>query len=229
MEEPAGLSDMERSTAAPGGVLRRALLFVTNFIKHPKMVGTIAVSSPALVRRLLKGIDWHRIRCVVELGPGVGTITRAVLDAMTPSSRLLAVEMNGDFVRELRRGLPDPRLAVLEGSAADLLDHMTGNRLAGADLVISGIPFSTMTPRDRDQTLDAVAKSLNTNGVFVVYQYSNHVHDALQARFDSVERELEWRNLVPVKVFRCRGPKVPGLVAKRAGNPIAGGAQPYSL
>lgn len=207
MEEPAGLSDMERSTAAPGGALRRAFIFLANFVKHPKMVGTFAVSSPALVQRLLDDVDWSRVRSVVELGPGVGTITRALLDAMPRASRLLAVEMNEDFVGELRRGLPDSRFTVVQGSAADLLDHLEVHRIHGVDLVISGIPFSTMPPEVRDRTLDAVAKSLNSEGCFVVYQYSNHVMESLQARFVRVERELEWRNLVPVKVFRCREPR----------------------
>lgn len=207
MEEPAGLSDMERSTTTSGGALRRAFIFLANFIKHPKMVGTFAVSSPALVERLLDGVDWSRIRHVVELGPGVGTITRALLDTMSPGSRLLAIEMNEDFVGELRRGLPDARLTVVQGSAADLTAHLDDQRIHGLDWVISGIPFSTMPPDVRDRTIDAVANSLNNEGCFVVYQYSSHVLPALQMRFASVERELEWRNLVPVKVFRCRGPR----------------------
>jgi phosphatidylethanolamine/phosphatidyl-N-methylethanolamine N-methyltransferase len=210
MEEPAGLSDMERSTAAPGGALRRAYVFLANFIKHPKMVGTFAVSSPALVQRLLGGVAWNRVRYAIELGPGVGTITRAVLEAMPGPARLLAVEMNEDFVQELRRSLPDRRFTVVHGSAADLTEHLTSHRIAGADLVISGIPFSTMPADVRDSTLDAVARSLNPDGIFVVYQYSSHVHDALQQRFAIVDRELEWRNLVPVKVFRCRDPRLAG-------------------
>jgi len=207
MEEPAGLSDMERSTTAPAGALRRAFIFIANFIKHPRMVGTFAVSSPALVQRLLDPIDWRRTGNIVELGPGVGTITRAVLEAMPRTARLLAVEMNGDFVTELRRSIPDSRFNVVEGSAADLSAHMASQRVTGLDLVISGIPFSTMPTNMRDQTLDSVVKSLNSDGCFIVYQYSNHVMEPLQARFSQVERELEWRNLVPVKVFRCTGPR----------------------
>lgn len=218
MEEPAGLSDMERSTVAPGGALRRALIFVMNFIKHPKMVGTFAVSSPALVQRLVGDIDWGAVRCAVELGPGVGTITRALLDAMPPSSHLVAVEMNGDFVRELRRGLPDPRFTVVHGSAADLAGHLAAQRVAGVDLVVSGIPFSTMPAAVRDQTLDAVAKSLNSGGCFLVYQYSDHVQACLRLRFARVDRELEWRNLVPVKIFRCRDP-FPAAAASGGGQP----------
>jgi phosphatidylethanolamine/phosphatidyl-N-methylethanolamine N-methyltransferase len=207
MEEPARVADMDVTTADSGGALRRALVFAVNFIKHPKMVGTFAVSSPALVQRLLADVDWPRCRSVVELGPGVGTITRAILQAMHSGARLLAVEMNGDFVDELQRSLPDPRLDLVRGSAADLASHLAAAGLAAVDLVVSGIPFSTMPPAVRDRTLDAVATALAPDGRFLVYQYARQVQPLLEARFARVETELEWRNLVPVRLFRCSQPR----------------------
>lgn len=198
---------MERTSTAREGALRRALVFALNFVKHPRMVGTFAVSSPALVRRLLDGTDWGAVGKAVELGPGVGTITAAMLARMAPAARLLAIEMNRDFVVELGRQLPDPRLAVAHGSAADLPLHLHQAGLAGADLVVSGIPFSTMPPAIRDRTLDAVAGALAPGGSFLVYQYSASVLPHLESRFAEVRREREWRNLVPVHVFRCRQPR----------------------
>jgi phospholipid N-methyltransferase len=207
MEKPARVADMDVSTADSGGALRRALVFAVNFIKHPKMVGTFAVSSPALVQRLLADVDWSRSRAVVELGPGVGTITRAILQAMPSAARLVAIEMNGDFVGELRRSLPDPRLDLVRGSAADLEAHLSAAGMPTVDLAVSGIPFSTMPPAVRDRTLDAVAAVLAPDGRFLVYQYARQVLPLLQARFGRVEIELEWRNLVPVRLFRCSQPR----------------------
>lgn len=197
---------MERSTTAREGALRRALVFAINFVKHPRMVGTFAVSSPALVRRLLDAHAWSDVRSIVELGPGVGTITAAMLARMAPTARLLAIETNRDFVAELGRQLPDPRLLVAHGSAADLHLHLRQAGLDRADLVVSGIPFSTMPPAIRDRTLDAVTAALAPDGGFLVYQYSAKVLPHLTRRFGVVEREREWRNLVPVHVFRCRQP-----------------------
>lgn len=206
MEKPAGVSDTERSTTASAGTLRRAFLFALNFLKHPRTVGTFAVSSPALVQRLLDPVDLTRCRYAVELGPGVGTITRGMLDAMSPAGRLLALEMNEDFVRQLGRDFRDERLTVAHGSAADLEQHLRDHRIARVDLVVSGIPFSTMPAAVRERTLDAVARSLAPEGMFLVYQYANHVLEPLQRRFAVVERESEWRNLVPVRIFRCSRP-----------------------
>lgn len=207
MNKPAEALGQSDKHSSRGGRFRRALVFAVNFVKHPRMVGTFAVSSPALVQRLLSGIDWSRCRRIVELGPGVGTITRSILDAMPADARLAALEMNADFVAELRRGFPDPRLQVVHGSAADIGRHLQAIDFGPTDVVISGIPFSTMPAAVRDQTLDGVAASLAPDGQFLVYQYANHVLAPLQQRFERVEREKEWRNLVPVRLFRCSKPR----------------------
>ena len=54
----------------------QALLFAQNFLKHPKMIGSLIPSSRRLIDRLLGKVDWNRARVIVEYGPGVGTITR---------------------------------------------------------------------------------------------------------------------------------------------------------
>ncbi|MCK9488923.1 MAG: methyltransferase domain-containing protein [Xanthomonadales bacterium] len=196
----------EGNGADAPGRLRRGLLFALNFFKHPRMVGTFAVSSPALVQRLLAPVDWQHCRTVVELGPGVGTITRALLAAMPANARLIAIETNTDFVRELRKTLPDPRLHVVAGSAADLAEHLQALAVASVDVVVSGIPFSTMPPPAREATLDAVARTVGDRGQFLVYQYSAMIREPLQRRFHQVHSEREWRNLVPVHLFRVSQP-----------------------
>lgn len=215
MEKSAGLSDRESSTSARRR-LRQTWVFALNFIKHPRMVGTFAVSSPALVRRLLGGVDWAARRRIVEFGPGVGTITGAVLKTMSVDARLLAIEMNTDFVRELAIRFPDPRLAIVNGSAAELKRNLADHGWPDADLVISGIPFSTMPASVRDSILDAVACSLAPDGQFLVYQYANHILEPLRERFEVVERETEWRNLVPVRLFRCSRPRTVSGETERA-------------
>ena len=126
---------------------------------------------------------------------------------MSPSARLLALETNSDFVRELRKDFSDDRLTVVHGSAADLEQYVTEASFGDVELVVSGIPFSTMPPAVRDRVIDAVARILAPDGSFVVYQYANHVLEPLERRFGQVQRELEWRNLVPVRVFRCMQPR----------------------
>jgi len=61
------------------------LLFSRNFLKHPRMLGSVIPSSRFLVNRLLRQVDWSRARTIVEYGPGVGTITSHLLRRLDPA------------------------------------------------------------------------------------------------------------------------------------------------
>ena len=81
---------------------------------------------------------------VVELGPGTGGTTQALLRAMRPDAQLLAIEINPRLAERVRARIADPRLIVHCGSADDLADALAAHGLPAPDAVISGIPFSTM-------------------------------------------------------------------------------------
>src|SRR5215469_5248175 len=100
----------EAQARAPKG---DAFLFFRNFFRHPRMLGSIIPSSRFLIKQLLEPIDWDKARVIVEYGPGVGGITAEILRRMRPDARLVAIEMNSDFVRFLKRSLVDPRIEVV--------------------------------------------------------------------------------------------------------------------
>ncbi len=194
------------STQSPGGAAlrwRQFGVFARNFLRHPLTVGTFAPSSPFLVRRLLRDIDWARVRCVVEYGPGVGTITTALLRRMHPDARLVVIEMNGEFCEFMRRHIDDPRLVVVHGSAEHVQGALDDAGIGAADLIVSGIPFSTMPKDVRNRVLDATAHALAGNGQFLVYQYSRSVLAHLKGRFRVVSQDTEWRNAWPMRLFLC--------------------------
>src|SRR5260370_8343022 len=125
------------------------------------MLGSLIPSSRFLVDRLLNKIDWARASTVVEYGPGVGTITSRILARMCPQSRLVAFEMNEDFVGYLLRNFPDPRLHVVHGSAETVQKELDRLKLAGADYIISGIPYTTMPASLREPIMPESPAALN--------------------------------------------------------------------
>ena len=40
-------------------------IFARNFVRHPKMLGSVIPSSRSLVNRLLKEVDWNRAKVIV--------------------------------------------------------------------------------------------------------------------------------------------------------------------
>ena len=195
------------TTAIPAPPARRSeqlLLFGRNFLKHPRMLGSLIPSSRFLVDRVLGQVDWARARTVVEYGPGVGTLTGEILRRLRADATFLAIEMNRDFVRYLRRTVQDRRFHVVEGSAADAGRELASRGLKHADYVISGIPYSTMPPEIRDRILHTTHDVLHPEGAFLVYQFTRAVLPFLQETFGRVEQGFEPRNIMPARLFFCR-------------------------
>jgi phospholipid N-methyltransferase len=180
------------------------VLFSRNFIKHPKMLGSLIPSSRFLVNRLLDQIDWGRAGTIVEYGPGVGTFTGEVLRRLRPDANLVAIDTNRDFARYITRTLRDDRLHVIEGSAASAQDNLRERGLGRADYVISGIPYSTMDPELRAQILHTTHDLLHQDGAFLVYQFTRAVLPYLRQVFPHVQQEFEPRNIMPARLFYCR-------------------------
>lgn len=176
-------------------------LFAKNFFKHPKMLGSIIPSSRFLINRVLRLIDWQRTRVIVEYGPGVGTFTSEILDRMGTDGALVVLETNADFVEYLRQAIPDERLHVVHGSAADVERVLSSLGLGKADYVISGIPFSVLPPEIRERILKATRDVLQPDGAFLVYQFSPKVLPYLERVFSSVDRSFEPLNVLPAQVF----------------------------
>jgi len=174
--------------------------FLRGFLKRPKEVGSIIPSSRFLERRVVRAAGADRVRCAVELGPGTGGTTRALLRALPPEATLLAIEINPRFARLLRQ-IPDPRLVVHEGSAAEIEDALRAHDLPSPDLVVSGIPFSTMPRRLGTAILRSAHESLAPGGRFVAYQVRDRVEALGRDVFGPAAVQRELLNVPPMRVY----------------------------
>src|SRR5258706_8738222 len=112
------------------------LAFFRGFLKSPKQVGSIIPSSRFLERRVTRATRAHRAKLIVELGPGTGGTTRALLRAMQTEARLFAIEINPHFVEILQRR-PDRRLIVAQGSAAEIGAILDAHGFSAPDVIVS--------------------------------------------------------------------------------------------
>lgn len=177
------------------------LKFLQGFLKRPQEVGSVIPSSRYLERRVVDRAGVKDSRMVVELGPGTGGTTRAILRALPPEGKLLCVELNPDFVRVLEQ-IRDPRLFVEEGGAQDLAAILGSRGLPAPDTVISGIPFSTMSTELGLSIVETVRSVLAPGGCFVAYQVRGRVGELGREVFGPTRGRLELRNLPPMRVYR---------------------------
>lgn len=184
----------------------QTLVFAQNFLKHPRMIGSIIPSSRFLVDRILQQVNWTRTRVVVEYGPGIGNITQEILKRLRKDATLVAIEMNESFVRLLREENRDFRLKVVHGSAADVRTILQMLGLTGADYIISGIPF-TMLPEDmRVRVMRESRAALSPGGALLIYQFTRAVLPYLRREFEYVRTDFEPLNVLPAQLFTCEKP-----------------------
>lgn len=181
----------------------QTLLFARNFLRYPKVLGSVVPSSRFLVDQLLRHVDWSEARLIVEYGPGVGTFTGAMLRRMRPDARLIAIELNHQFVEFLGASYPDPRLRVVRGSALEVDDILRDHGRAEADAIVSGIPFSTIDLDLRRRILRKSHDALGPDGRFLVYQFSRAVLPHLRRSFGRVEEEFVPFNILPARIYSC--------------------------
>ena len=176
-------------------------LFARQFLKHPVMIGSVIPSSRFLIEKMLAPVDWSRADVFVEYGPGVGTITRPILDRLKPDATLLAIDTNPDFCAYLRHEITDSRFVVVNRSAADVGTILNEHGFSGADYVISGLPFSTLPAGVGDAIAGATRAVLRPGGIFLVYQFSPKVRQFLDPQFDRIDKDFELLNIPPATLF----------------------------
>lgn len=175
--------------------------FLLEFLRHPRQIGAVVASSSFVEDRLVRASGATSARTIVELGPGTGGTTRALLRAMSADARLLAIDLSPIFCRRIATRLRDARLAVQRGSAEHVAEFLDAWRLPRADAILSGIPFSTMPPAVADRIARAIAAALAPGGRFVAYQVRADVARYVTPYLGEPVRHLEWRNVPPVRVF----------------------------
>lgn len=178
------------------------IAFFQAFLRKPKEVGSIIPSSRFLMRRVVREARVDRARLVVELGPGTGGSTRALLRTMRPDATLLAIEINPRFARLIGASIPDRRLIVHAGSAEDIAGALASHGLPAPDVVLSGIPFSTM-PRSLGLSIvSEVHRVLAPGGRFVAYQVRDRVELLGREVFGPARIQTELLNVPPMRVYR---------------------------
>lgn len=179
------------------------LLFLQKFLSEGRRVASFAPSGRALARVACRGIDAARPQTIVELGAGTGAITEWALAHCHARSRLVAVEVDPDFVRVLRARCP--RAVVVEGDAAQLPRHLEALGLARIDLLISGLGLPSLDAAVRGAVLEAYHRLATPGAWFSQLTVMPLVFWCFYRRlFREVRFDWALWNAPPAGVYHCR-------------------------
>jgi len=147
--------------------LREHLLIMSKFLRNPRTVGAVSASSQAMARQMVEEIPIGKPVNIVELGPGTGSFTRAIMERMAPGSRFLAIELEPEFVKRLQPRWPSVEFVL--ASAVELEQLVKARRLKPVDHIVSGLPFASLAVSDIDRILDGIQHTLRSGGTFTTF------------------------------------------------------------
>jgi len=145
-------------------------LFFKRWMANPLTMASIIPSAPSLAREIARNIRRDSDEYIVEYGGGTGAITRALLEAGVPPSRLYTVEIDKELATYLRREFPDVNL--LEGDVRNIRSLLPPPVIGKVGTVVVGIPMILIPVEAQRAIVDEIFKIMPEGRQFLAYTYS---------------------------------------------------------
>ena len=178
--------------------------FIRSWIEKPLSTGAVMPSGKLLARTMARYVDPQSSGPVIELGPGTGPVTEALVEHGIDPKRLVLVEFNPDFCRLLRTRYP--AATVVQGDAYRLRALLEKVVRDPAAAMVSGLPLVTKPLRTRLRLISDAMGLLAPGAPFVQFTYAMvpPIPKALSG-IKAEASELIWMNLPPARVWVYRG------------------------
>jgi phosphatidylethanolamine/phosphatidyl-N-methylethanolamine N-methyltransferase len=146
------------------------LQFLRSLIARPGGIGAIAPSGPALARAMATQTDPNQPGQLLELGPGTGVVTKALIARGFAPERITAIEYDSDLAALVAQRFPNVR--VIRGDAFDL--DKTLGASAPFMATVSSLPLLNFPPAQRAALMIQVFERLALAAPFVQFSYGLH-------------------------------------------------------
>jgi phosphatidylethanolamine/phosphatidyl-N-methylethanolamine N-methyltransferase len=153
----------------PTSVLADGARFLKQWIQNPGVIGAVSPSGPVLAKAMASHVDLRREGPIVELGPGTGPVTKALLARGIPAERLLLVEWETKFCHLLAERYPGVR--VVQGDAYGLKETLRDQLRAPVAAVVSSLPLLNRPESDRIKLLHEAFELMGPEGLFIQFTY----------------------------------------------------------
>jgi len=177
------------------------LRFLRALIARPKNIGALMPSSPALAEAIARQVD-PEAGLVLEIGPGTGVVSEAILARGVAPERLTLVEYDEDMAQHLAARFP--KAHVIQGDAFDL-DRTLGPRYSAPfAAIVSGIPLLNHSMARRQAFLEGLAKRLMPGGPIIQFSYGANAPVVPPPGYAVVRTATVLANIPPARVWVYR-------------------------
>ena len=199
---------------------RAFFTFMKKGITDFHQTASIVPSQRFLVDAMVRASRPERANTIVELGPGVGPMTKPLLARMKPDARLFTIEIDAPLHNELVRNVEDPRLTPILGSAEYIGELLAKNGHEGqVDVVMSSLGMSLIPNEIRERILESAKRALKPGGIYVQFGYIHtryitwtkdsglqgfNYMKTLQRHFSQVTRKPIPANFPPAWVYTAK-------------------------
>jgi phosphatidylethanolamine/phosphatidyl-N-methylethanolamine N-methyltransferase len=149
--------------------LNDTLDFLRAWLRDPRGIGAVTPSGAALARLMTSHVS-ELDGPVIELGPGTGALTRALLARGLPPHRLALIEADPHFAEALSRRYPQTKILRMDAAQLGHTDSLFGDERACA--VVSGLPLLSMPASQVAAIVQGVfEQQLRAGGMFYQFTY----------------------------------------------------------
>jgi len=190
----------------PASVVRRVrqdTRFIKNWLGNPLKTGAIVPSSAELAHAMASFVPLGSDLPVLEIGPGTGVVTQALLNHGVKPEKLVAIEYSADFCTLIRDKFPN--IDVINGDGfkvqATLSKHFKDQPRFAA--IVSSLPLLN-SPKDQRQELLAEVLELLDGNPLIQFSYGLRAPVAAPRGVHIEKTPWITRNIPPARVFVYR-------------------------
>ena len=177
--------------------------FLKSWLGRPLQVGAVQPSGRALARTMAGYVDPAVPGPVIEIGPGTGPVTAALLERGIAPERLVLVEYGTEFCSLLRRRYPG--VTVIEGDAYGIAATLAPRTLPPATAVVSSLPLLTRPVEQRLSLLRQCFAMMRPEGPFIQFTYGAAAPiPARGVDYAASPSRRVWLNVPPARVWVYR-------------------------
>ncbi|MEF2072127.1 class I SAM-dependent methyltransferase [Consotaella aegiceratis] len=191
------MASPQKTTSADGGDWAK---FFGTWVRHPLKMGAVAPSSRSYCSMMVDNATTEVNGPILELGPGLGVVTRVLLDKGIAPERITSIEYDPDFADVLKRRFPS--VNVIQGDGFDLGKTLADRPTEKFAAILFAIPILNFPQERRQALFKAYFSRLVPGGNLTQLSYSwTPPVKPVPGVFSVSSSPIVWDNIPPARVW----------------------------